>query len=50
MKNPNGFGTVYKVSGNRRKPWRAIKTLGFNFNKGKQIRKTVGYSRLEKRH
>jgi len=23
MRNPNGFGTVYRMSGNRRKPWRA---------------------------
>ena len=21
MKNPNGYGTVTKLSGNRRKPW-----------------------------
>ena len=26
MKLPNGFGSVYKLSGNRRKPYRAIVT------------------------
>ena len=48
MKNPNGFGTVYKVTGNRRKPWRAIKTIGFDICKGRQIRKTVGYFETRK--
>lgn len=42
MKNPNGFGSVYKLSGNRRKPWVAVVTVGFEEN-GKQIRKPIGY-------
>ena len=24
MKNPNGFGSVYKLSGKRRHPWVAV--------------------------
>lgn len=32
MRNPNGYGSVYKLSGRRRKPWVARKTVGFAFN------------------
>ncbi len=42
MKNPNGFGTVYKMSGKRRNKWRAVKTVGWDEN-GKQKRITIGY-------
>lgn len=42
MKLPNGFGTVYKLSGNRRKPYIARKTTGFDEN-GKQKYFTIGY-------
>ena len=42
MRNPNGFGTVAKLSGNRRNPYVARKTKGFN-EKGHPIYKTVGY-------
>lgn len=41
MKNPNGFGTVTKMSGKRRKKWRAVKTIGWE--NGKQKRITIGY-------
>ena len=30
MKNPNGYGSVVKLSGNRRKPFCARKTSGWN--------------------
>ena len=30
MKNPNGFGSVTKLSGRRRKPWVAKVTVGFD--------------------
>lgn len=30
MKLPNGYGSVYKLSGNRRRPWAARKTVGYN--------------------
>lgn len=36
MKLPNGYGTVYKLQGNRRRPYVVKKTIG-----GKQ--KTLGY-------
>lgn len=29
MKNPNGWGSISKLSGNRRKPWRVRKTAGW---------------------
>lgn len=47
MKLPNGFGSVYKLSGKRRHPWVAEKTIGWEINKdngkSKQIRKAIGY-------
>lgn len=47
MKLPNGFGSVYKLSGKRRKPWAARKTVGWTFNeeKGKSypIYQFIGY-------
>lgn len=43
MKNPNGFGTVVKLSGNRRKPYAVRKTIGFN-EKGYPIYKAIGYT------
>ena len=42
MKNPNGFGTVTKLSGKRRKPYVARVTVGFD-TKGKQLQKAIGY-------
>ena len=42
MKLPNGYGSVHKLSGNRRKPYIAKKTIGFN-NEGHQIFKSIGY-------
>ena len=41
MKNPNGFGSVYKLSGNRKKKWIARKTI--SWENGKQKRKIIGY-------
>lgn len=41
MKNENGTGTVYKLTGKRRKPWVARITTGYSLE-GKQIRKTLG--------
>lgn len=51
MKLPNGFGTVYKLSGKRRKPWIARQTVGWTTivdkktgkEKLKQIFETIGY-------
>lgn len=46
-RNANGQGTVYKLSGNRRRPWVAAVTTGWepNLNTGKarQIQKAIGY-------
>ena len=46
MRNPNGWGSVHKLPGNRRKPWRARVTVGWdvgNNEKGKQRYSTLGY-------
>lgn len=43
MKNPNGYGTVVKLSGNRRKPFAVRKTIGFN-EKGHPIYESIGYA------
>lgn len=32
MRLPNGYGSVYKLSGKRRKPWTARITVGMNFD------------------
>lgn len=42
LKNPNGYGSICKLSGKRRKPYAAIKTVGWDDN-GHQIRHTIGY-------
>lgn len=46
MRNPNGYGTVFKLRGNLRRPWVARKTTGYNEN-GNPIYLVVGY--FEKR-
>lgn len=47
MRLPNGFGSVYKLSGKRRKPWIAIKTIGYDEN-GKATKETIGYFETKK--
>jgi len=42
LKLPNGYGSVYKLSGNRRRPYIARKTIGWD-DEGKQLFITVGY-------
>ena len=42
MRNPNGFGCVYKASGNRRKPYIARITTGWDEATGKQLFKNIG--------
>lgn len=39
---PNGAGSVYKLSGNRRNPWTAVMHLGYA-DDGRNIRKYIGY-------
>lgn len=47
MRLPNGYGSVYKLSGNRRRPWVAAKTIGWEKdeegNKSKQKINIIGY-------
>ena len=55
MRNPNGYGSVYKLSGNRRRPWVARITAGWtdadwesNAGKSKQVYKIIGYFKTRK--
>lgn len=47
MKLPNGYGSVYKLSGKRRNPYIVRKTAGWQFDeatgKAKQLYDTIGY-------
>lgn len=42
LKLPNGYGSVYKLTGNRRNPWCARKTIGWKDN-GQPEYKFIGY-------
>ena len=42
IKHPNGYGSIYKLSGKRRKPFAVRVTTGWD-KEGKQIRKVIGY-------
>jgi site-specific recombinase XerD len=46
MRLPNGYGSVYKLSGNRRKPYIARRTIGWDDN-GKQLYANIGYYRTK---
>lgn len=41
MKNINGTGSIYKLSGKRRKPWAFVITTGYSVE-GKQLRELIG--------
>lgn len=47
MRNPNGYGSIYKLSGKRRKPWIVRKTVNLTIDeetcKAKQEYETIGY-------
>lgn len=43
MRNPNGYGTVAKLSGNRRRPYIVKKTVGWKDN-GQPIFDIIGYA------
>ena len=47
MRNPNGYGSVFKLSGNRRKPYIARKTKGWD-SRGFPIYQTIGYYATKK--
>lgn len=42
MRLPNGYGSVYKLSGKRRNPFIVRVTVGWT-DEGKQLLKTIGY-------
>ena len=42
MRNPNGYGSVFKLSGNRRKPFAVRITKGWT-DEGKRIYKYLSY-------
>lgn len=46
IKNANGYGSIYKLSGNRRRPWAVRITSGWV--EGKQKYKMVGYYKTRK--
>ncbi len=48
MKNPNGYGSVYKLSGQRRKPFMAVRTIGWCYETGNQKRVVLGYFKTRK--
>lgn len=52
MRNPNGFGSISKMTGNRRRPWRVRITVGWEINEAtgreKQLSKTMGYFATKK--
>lgn len=43
MRNPNGYGTVAKLSGKRRRPYIVKKTVGWN-DKGQPVYDIIGYT------
>ena len=52
MKSPNGYGSVVKLSGNRRKPYQARVTVGWELNPETGTKKqkylTIGYAATRK--
>lgn len=54
MRLPNGYGSVFKLAGNRRKPWAVRKTVGWELNhktkRSKPIYHFVGYYRDSNRN
>lgn len=49
MKLPNGYGSIHKLSGNRRKPWRVRKTDGWEIVDGKLKQKYINVGCYETR-
>lgn len=51
MRSPNGFGSISKLSGNRRKPYQVKKTVGWKLNeetgKAVQERIVIGYAKTK---
>lgn len=49
MRNPNGYGSVYKLSGKRRKPYAVRVTVGYEEKDGKYVRKVKYLAYFEKK-
>ena len=49
MKLPNGYGSIHKLSGNRRKPWRVRKTDGWEIVNGELKQKYINVGCYETR-
>ena len=47
MRLPNGYGSVFKLSGNRRKSWAVRIVIGYN-DKGSALYKYLGYYKTKK--
>jgi len=47
MRNPNGYGAVYKISGKRRRPFAVRLTIGWT-DEGKQLYEYLGYYKTRK--
>lgn len=47
FRNPNGYGSVHELSGNRRRPWRVRITKGWSED-NKQLYETIGYFETRK--
>lgn len=47
QRRPKGYGTVYKLSGNRLNPWVTAITEGKDIKTNKQIQKIIAYSNTE---
>ena len=43
MKLPNKYGSVYKLPGNRRKPWAVRKTKSWFFDENEKLKRTYEY-------
>lgn len=43
MRRPNGNGSITKLKGNRRKPYKVTVTTGWCSETGRQLRKLIGY-------
>ena len=48
MKRPNGNGSITKVKGARRKPYKVTITIGWKNDSGKQKKKCIGYNETAK--
>ena len=48
MKLPNGYGSIYRNGGHRRKPYAVVVTIGWDYDTQKQKRKLLSYVKTPK--